>query len=73
MNELTQTLLTMLKAYTHFPQAVLMTQIERLGKSSDNLSTSDLAALAPAVAAAVSSFTNPLKGEEVKKKILTLR
>ncbi len=69
---LAKTIHDIVAKYTFFPTAIILSQVKRLRKSTNELTLEDLPKLADHIGTALTNFTNSVKGEEVKKAILNL-
>ncbi len=72
MNDLARQIMEIIKEYSHFPGPILQSQTKRMGKTAENIDYGDLPQLAEYVGKSIGSFSNPVKGEEAKEKILNI-
>ncbi len=72
MNDLAQKISDIIREYSHFPGPILQTQVKRLGITVDDISYADLPQLADYISKSIASFSNPVKGEEAKRKLMSI-
>jgi hypothetical protein len=71
-NQLAQSIFAIVARFCNFPAAIVATHCKSIQKTPQTLSLNDIPALAPRIGDAVTRFTNPVKGEQVRDLILKL-